>query len=54
MQTIVALLKITGSAGSWATQFGKRASAPEIMVGVSPQLKLIKTAVLPSMVFTGN
>lgn len=39
MQTIVALLKITGSAGSWATQFGKRASAPEIMVGVSAQLR---------------
>lgn len=39
MQTIVALLKITGSAGIWSTQYNKRSSTPEIMVGVAAQLR---------------
>lgn len=39
MQTIVALLKITGSAGAWSTPYNKRSSTPEIMVGVSAQLR---------------
>lgn len=39
MQTISALLKITGGAGTWSTQYNKRSSTPEIMVGVAGRLR---------------
>lgn len=39
MQTISAILKITGSSGTWMTAYDKRALAPELVVGVAAKLR---------------
>ena len=39
MQIISQILKITGGSGSWVTQYDKRTSAPEVVVGVAAKLR---------------
>ena len=39
MQKISAILKITGSAGTWSSRFGKKVATPEVLVGVAGVLR---------------
>ena len=39
MQIISQILKITGGSGNWVTQYDKRTSAPEVVVGVAAKLR---------------
>jgi len=39
MQKISAILKITGSVGTWTSRFGKKVATPEVLVGVAGVLR---------------